>query len=168
MFWSRSLITLQRTLWSWGVLAVLRNFNSCYFLQWARDDNLLHLCSDKVALHVVPEAGYAKRIGEDAGPVRGIGQLSAAGGKPGADLSEQCLGWSSHGDVPGFYLVRGIYLFFSRRDPAGMQSGWSQQGSAEMKQRVIWIGSGNSTDVCTRCDPGGFIRDMKMVQMQWE
>lgn len=77
----------KRILWSWGVLAVLRNFNTFYFFQWARDDSLLHLCSDQVTLQLVPAAGHAKRIRKDTGPGRGIRQLSAAGEKPGADLS---------------------------------------------------------------------------------
>lgn len=38
----------------------------------------------------------------------------------------------------------------------------------EMKQSVIWIDSVNSNTVSTSCDPGGFIWDMQMVQMQWE
>lgn len=56
-------------------------------LQCARDDNLLHLCSDNTMLQVMPAAGHAKRMCQDARPVSVIGQCFTAGENPGADLS---------------------------------------------------------------------------------
>lgn len=48
-------------------------------LQCARDDNLLHLCSDNMMLQVMPAAGHAKRMCQDARPVSVIGQCFTAG-----------------------------------------------------------------------------------------
>lgn len=56
-------------------------------LQCATDDNLLHLCSDNTMLQVVPAAGHAERMRQDARPASVIGQCSTAGENPGADLS---------------------------------------------------------------------------------
>lgn len=70
----------------------------------------MHLCSDKVTLHVVLEAGYAKRICEDTGPVRGIGQLWRKAWCRPLCMSEQCLapametclGLTGEGNLPVF------------------------------------------------------------------